>query len=313
MTDKYLTMRLIPYAWLLIIGAAIALRGSECYAMPTPSPDSLGWHEAILFIGSLNNDCAVDTAIGVRSDDGNYTLDRIVWGGWDGLPSPPGATGCLHKPKVHVTHFVYPSWGSLAGATAFLTMNQDTVTDVLLFYFGDIGTPGSPHDTSRISALMGSNALDSAATVELAILPPTQIMPFVSRDLHTGGELAEPAIRDLTETTSYILVTPFTFPGPPPPPRPESAEVESNWDLNLAPNPTTGELHVRAASVPPGRYHIEVVDAAGKLALGQDLDVEVAQELTRLLDMSRLPNGYYLIRLRNDAGETSVHPIVVTR
>jgi hypothetical protein len=29
--------------------------------------------------------------------------------------------------------------------------------------------------------------------------------------------------------------------------------------------------------------------------------------------MSRLPNGYYLVRLRNDAGETSVHPIVVTR
>ncbi len=78
-------------------------------------------------------------------------------------------------------------------------------------------------------------------------------------------------------------------------------------DLQLSPNPTTGDvfIHLNLAKSEKGR--IDITDLSGRLMHTQVFE---SQQLAQSLSLANMPNGMYLVRVRTESGGQIVRKIV---
>ena len=80
----------------------------------------------------------------------------------------------------------------------------------------------------------------------------------------------------------------------------------SNFDLRIAPNPTTGIINIKYDLDKMAEVKLSVLNARGVLLQTQTIANKTFGENTTILDLSQLPNGLYLVRLQvGNQSETS--------
>ncbi|MEI6060903.1 MAG: T9SS type A sorting domain-containing protein [Bacteroidota bacterium] len=75
-------------------------------------------------------------------------------------------------------------------------------------------------------------------------------------------------------------------------------ELADSKLIELFPNPSSGQFAVRGKSIPAGNYDLNVFDALGKLAYSE-AGLAISDEFLHPLDLSHLPNGIYILQLKN--------------
>lgn len=288
-----------------------------------PLPDSLVpfQKEVILYIGHFNWDCNEDTLVGVVGDNLQYLPTGIRWGGYDTVhtppcPPPPGGGGPdyhPHHPRYPFTEIEYPAWGSLRGAVAIDSLNEDSLMDLLLFFSGTVGDSAHMRDSSRILAIFGQNGLDTVANIRIDTIGTFQSAPFFAMDFQKGIEFTEPALRDYSRDTSWVLNR-VSEPVPSSRQQPQvPADVAHPWQVKVFPNPAGSSTQVEGRLIPPGNYVVEVISVNGRTESKQEVTVSETGELFRVLDLKGLASGYYLVRLHAHDKLFGTYPIIITR
>lgn len=86
-------------------------------------------------------------------------------------------------------------------------------------------------------------------------------------------------------------------------------EVVNAGAYSIYPNPTSGKLTIQAGVTKSTVINAEVIDAAGKLVLKQNLNFS-ASENTQVISISNLANGLYFIKLTNSENKSETIRIV---
>jgi hypothetical protein len=267
----------------------------------------------ILAIGHFRPGCIPDTVWGEAGEGFTWRPLYITWGGADSLHTPPCPPGKGSRPRLAKTTFEYPTWPHLGiSFSAEQRSLGDTLIDLVWHVWGAYPDSTDPHSTVRSQVVFGQSGLDSLATIDLASLPAYQTFPFFAMDLEVGTHLIEPDNRDLSGTSSYILLP--IGGGPPPAPLVYQPAAVA-WKVKLYPNPAAGSASIEGRPVPPGDYSVEVIATDGAVALRQQITVQETGELFGTLDLKSLPSGFYVVRLRNAGSDIRVgdFPIVKTR
>jgi PKD repeat protein len=68
--------------------------------------------------------------------------------------------------------------------------------------------------------------------------------------------------------------------------------------IELYPNPSTGQFAIRSQSIPSGKYDLSVFDSRGKMVYSE-LSLNIENEFLHSLNLSALPNGIYVLNLKN--------------
>lgn len=290
----------------------------------------------ILAIASLNFDCYPDTVLGLADEQFHYLPTEIHWGAAPERADSACASETPKKKRERVTTIRYPNWKRITGSVSFERMNADTLTDIVLYLWGDAGNDDNgraraPHDSLRALVLFGQMALDSVKQINLASIAPFQSEPYFAMELRPGADLRDEKKRDLSGTPSYEVkrVTldvrgkkDTTDRGPAAPPLAGIAREETSADVHIYPNPSAAETRIEADRLSPGAYTIELVAVNGTVALRQEVVVSESRGLLRSLDVRGLASGYYLLRLRGgnapESGEnasrwTGTYPIIIAR
>jgi PKD repeat protein len=69
-------------------------------------------------------------------------------------------------------------------------------------------------------------------------------------------------------------------------------------NVEIIPNPNTGEFTVRSLTIPGGIYNLKIYDQLSRLVYSQSLVID-DHNLNRMLNLRHLGNGIYLLRLEN--------------
>jgi hypothetical protein len=285
--------------------------GARLYALPDTTYLT---GERILAVTRLNTDCIPDTLVGRMDSQFQYVPTKIYWGGWDTLHAPLCPPDIYHhRPRYQATTLEFPSWPHFSASCAVERLNSDTLSDVVFYLWGYfVDTTGAVRDTGRAIALFGQGGLDTLATVNISSVTGFQSFPYFAIELHPGGELAEPAVRDPSGVTSYAVSRlAISIPGNPP--KPESAAVEDQGTVELYPNPAATSTQMEGHMVPPGDYAVEVISVNGSLERAQDVRVAETGDLFRVIDLRDLPSGYYLVRLSRHGKLFGTYPIIVKK
>lgn len=294
------------------------LQGQELPDSTTLS--ALRLRKAIIFTGSLNADCYADTVIGYPDVKFNYLPYAIMWGKPGPREDSLSAARCMadipRERRVAVTYLRYPEWHSFSGSVTFQPVNQDSLDDITLFIWGKVGEGSAQRDTIRPVVIFAQPGLDTLPAIDVADITAFQTSPFFAMDLRLASELVHPSVRDISGRTSYelqqvtldieladsILPPPISIISPGP-----------TSGIRAYPNPTAAATQIQGISIPAGEYLIEVVSSNGEVHLQQRASVPTSGELLRMIDLTRIASGLYLIRLRRDETIIGTYPIVITR
>ncbi len=278
--------------------------------------------ELVLFIGALNADGYPDTVRGVKTPSG-YLPCRILWG-------RPAA----HPAGAPQTRIFYNGSPSAEGAVSFQKVNADTLADMVIHVRSTFTDQGIACESLRSVAIFGQQALDALPVIDIGDIGRLQAEPFVAMELVRGAELAEPATRDLSGTTSYLLepvdlvIEAQDSTAEQPVLRPGSLPLAGISDasggsgsavsLRIHPNPAEAAVMIEADGLRDGLYRLMLVSLDGSLLHRQDFARPRHGRLAWPLDLRRFPAGYYLVRLTDAeaAGAAAVSvssTIVITR
>jgi hypothetical protein len=291
--------------------------------------------ESILFVGNLNFDCYQDTVAGWVDTKFRYLPRSIRWGRphvryhydpqtrqIDTLPPDSSCFGEIPPSRrVAVTAIRYPEWSGLSGSVAFQRMNADSLDDMILYLWGAAGDPERAHDSTRALLIFGQECLDTLEMLDIAALEGFQVSPFIAMEMRKGSELAEPAIRDLSGVTSYLLApVPLDLArlhgegSPASAGEPRSMSVSSSpLHVRIYPNPATVAAQLAAESIPAGGYEVDIVSVNGLVVQRQSVSVTVSGRLFETLDLRSMASGYYIVRLHDRAHVLGVYPVIITR
>lgn len=296
----------------MLVVSVVQATANDAYALTLPLPRMtiVDSSEVILGITRINPGCYPDTVWGRRGNQFSWLPTRITWGGFDSLHIPPCFPGPSSRPKRRETKFEFPPWTHLSVSLSLQRLNtSDTLDDMVFFLAGGVTDTTDPHDSVRSVVVWGQSGLDSLALINIGTLPAFQAAPFFAMDLRVGTNFTEPASRDLSHITSYILL-------PVSQPVPQSRTerpAEVAWDVKLYPNPAVTSTQIEGRPVPPGDYRVEVIAVNGALALEQEISVAATGQLLGTLDLGSLPSGYYVVRLYNRSTPTvpvGTYPII---
>ena len=95
-------------------------------------------------------------------------------------------------------------------------------------------------------------------------------------------------------------LTPWTenqIPIPQPASRITEADVSSNINLNIYPNPTRGVFNISFVSDEIDNFEINIIDAFGKLVSTEEKQ-DFVGEYTKAVDLSNWPRGIYMIQIK---------------
>ena len=77
--------------------------------------------------------------------------------------------------------------------------------------------------------------------------------------------------------------------------------------IAIYPNPvTSGFVKVSFANQPAGRYHVDLIDVAGKLIQSREVNVNSSMQIEEVRIPKTLSGGSYLLKVTNVANNVSV-------
>jgi len=332
-------MRRFPRAVVPIIVALFSCSISAAHAADSAETAGI---ERVLFVGTLDADCFGDTVMGWRTPGGSggYLPSRIIWGQPRRDRFGRLDTACsVRTPfarRRRETRFVYPGldlsrtddltgklagWRVRGGSVAFQRLNGDTLPDIILHLRGVVIERGDgraliERDSLRSLALFAQRGLDSLPLIAVTGIGRFQSTPFFAMDLSVGEELKDPARRDLSGRTSFILEPvdlvldeADTTGGMPAPPTAglDGAATPPRAALRVHPNPAGDAVTIEASGLADGIYHLRLVAADGTEHLRRELHAQsrgghMGGTLHATLDVKSLPSGYYVLRIEDNAG-----------
>ncbi len=277
-------------------------------------------NERTIFVGALNFDCYADTVKGwnVEGEDG-YLPTRIIWGVPQQNNQGQLDSGCLGRTPLDVrvkqTQFLYSHADLRGGSVAFQRINHDSLMDVVMYLRTiDPNRPGRGPEGSATSirslVVFGQHGLDSIATIDVGEIDRFQAAPFFAMDLVIGSELTSPGIRDLSDQISYVLepvnldLDPDMPDSMPSAPRLMAATDKAQATVRIYPNPISNTVRVAAEGIQDGEYRIQLVSVNGDLVMQENVRLHPGESLQRTLDVQRIPNGYYVVRIESAKGAT---------
>lgn len=277
--------------------------------------DSLRRGLHVLFIGRCNPDCMPDTILGSPTGflaERGYLPRLVLWG-----RSSSGGNGCQDATvpaalrRVYTT-ITYPSLPALRGSASFISLNGDSLLDVVFVLRSTITLDGKTRDSTRLVAVFGQYSMSALATIDLAAVSSTFIAsPFIAMELRKGAQLVAPAVRDLSGRTSYELPKiDYTITPPDTASHSLPAHVAT---VRVFPNPAATSANVEALAVPAGDYDVDVIATDGAVVVRRQVSLAVDGDLFGTLDVRRLPSGYYVVRLVRDGRSVGTYPVIVTR
>lgn len=299
--------RIVP----MVVGAIVAIFFGSATVLSA---------QKILFIGHLNPDCYADTVIGTRhGNELTYLPDAIVWGQPDSLSAPCGADSSSKSKKKAFPHrttkITYPGYHNMAGSVSFVQFNpNDTLMDMMLFLWGTKRAEASDADTGRVIVVFGQKDLEQRPVLAIhQIKRGFQNNPFFAQDLTVGDDLHSPKKRDLSGIVSYAIRRPSVVVGDTAePPPPIVTAVRDSVALHVYPNPSLYTTTIEA-QVEAGAYTAQVVGVDGRVQREQEVRLEQRGLLWHNVDVSTLPNGYYVVQLRRDGVVVGSYPFIIMR
>ncbi len=324
MKRLYFCRSLVPF---LILGAALTSALPESHAQSVQGDDITKRREILLGVAHLNFDCYADSVIGILNDESIYVPRFIRWGAprpGDRNEKSDSTSFCLgHIPKgkkKRQTPITYPAgWRNASASVAFEHLNADTLVDLVIHMRGEEEDgKGRWRRVRHPMVIFGQHGLDTLNDVNLGRMEGFQIEPFFAMELREGADMVEPATRDLSGQTSWILNPPkLDPPGVPAAPAPAplaSIPTKGEGVIRIYPNPAASSALLSASEIVPGTYTVEVLGLNGWVHLRAETRVEPGANLFQTLDVSALPSGYYVVRLTHQGeSQGTTHPIIITR
>ena len=75
-------------------------------------------------------------------------------------------------------------------------------------------------------------------------------------------------------------------------------EVKNATDIELYPNPSSGQFTIHSNSIPAGTYNLRVFNSLSKIVYSEE-NVKLDVELRKEMNLKHLSNGMYLLRIEN--------------
>jgi len=289
-------------------------------------PDSLLTNRyAILRVAHLNFDCYADTIIGRRDRFRTYLPVQIRWGRDPGIDSALRRgdefvdachDGVRWSRKVAATLIVWPTWEQRRVSFALQRVNRDSLPDLIIYLRGKVTRGRETVDTLRPIIIFGQHGLDTVSTIDLGRIGRFQTGPFIAMEFRPAQDLRDPGRRDLAGGLSYRFPTLDVTVGRPDTTddrRGQSTASTPTGTVRIFPNPSAISTQVELATLPEGRYRVEIVAVTGRIELRTEISIETGQSVLQRLDVGRLPNGYYALRVLGPHGPIGVYPITITR
>lgn len=280
----------------------------NCYHALCIQLDSSEVYKVILDIGHYNDDCAFDTLIGTAKQGKNILPRFILWGYFSASYTVPDSL------KVSYTEFVYPDWIS-SGASNIFKANNDSLTDIVFYYWGKISDSALVEKDSSVALMLfGQRGLDTIKSVFLESIDTFQISPFVAMNVRYDHELNNCRKRDLSFTSSYNFNTidlDLWQPDLPPAILPSFVENTVDSEINIYPNPAVFFTNIELKSISPGFYNVSLVNLQGELISHQFIEVSGKKQFTKMLDLTHVSNGFYLIIIKSETELIGAYNIII--
>ena len=263
----------------------------------------------------LNSDCYTDTLLCTkRSGDAQMYLPEVIFWGVADSTSPCPVDTTLPTP-VAFTHFIYAPHQT-DGSVSLMRLNpHDTIADIVLHLWWKKDSTSTEPDTSRSIVIFGQDRISTMATIFVDQISSTsQTVPFVAQALRRGIELTEEQVRDLSGIKSHVIraIDVVVKDSTQPPPHPVVASVEDNAIMRVYPNPTVFTATIEA-ELSAGTYTAKVVNITGRVLSEQAVVMAEAGPLWREVDVSDLPNGYYVVQLVRQGRIVGAYPFTILR
>ena len=311
---------------LLVLGVVIL---SGIFAAPVLAQD---WGNdttkatyGVLAIRHFNFDSFKDTLIGRIDRQYHFIPYTIRWGkgkadttrNVDSLRDDSEAlTPIADSLRVTQTRIYYPHWKNFTAKCAVFTVNEDSLSDIVVHMWGQIEDSSGTKDTLRSLVIFGQHGLDTLGDVDFDSVEITKSEPFFAMQLRTGIEYVSPSLRDPTGTVSYIL-NPIKLNVK----RQKQKALEvSNPALSVAgvsirvfPNPTATSTNVSMENVPVGQYTVEIVSVNGQRVFQQGLTLSKQGRAEESIHLDEVPSGYFFLRLLSNRQVIASYPLIIVR
>lgn len=310
--------------FLLPVLFMLAVARGKSQGLPGESPGlTAPGARAIIILGvaHLNADCYQDSIVGFLDDEFRPVPHAIVWGrstsSGDTSPQDASCSGVQTgpHPQRHHTVIAFPDWQSLSVSLAVERFGGDTLADFVLHMRGYEVEQDGKIVSRRVSvAVFGQQGLDGMDTINSAIIGEFQSAPFFAMQLHRGRDLIEPAARDLSGRTSWILLAPE--PEQPPSPAVHPAAVAApgaQYPVNIYPNPARNTLTVEMPGTNGARYRIELIRTNGVLEQVIDVRPRDDGKIIETLNLEQTPSGYYAVRVLHGVNVIGSWGVVVRK
>ncbi len=301
--------RIWSFSCLIIVASVLA--NSRALATPDSSRAlSVEAPRVRIAICDWNLDGISDTLFGRTDPRFRVLPSHIAWG-----ESEKRAT----VKKEH-TEFHYPAnWIEFSGNVAIQAYNtDDSLPDILLNMWGKFRRGNAIVDTVRSIAIFSQKDLDKVGTINVLKIDGFQTTPFTAMDLAAEQKFTEPAKRDISGRTSYVLKRvklsdrkkeKEASPGDSSTVKP----IDRPYAVKVYPNPTHGATQIEASVLPTGEYCVEVLAVNGRQVYHRDVEVSIKGELLRELDLTSLPAGFYIVRVSSRYTTIGAYPIMIVK
>jgi len=305
--------------------------------LPSAASAQVVQRNVLITVARLNPDCYPDTVLGVLEIPSMTSLPtRIRWG------QPPAvhdrdsgrqkshgngdaardscSDGIDAKRKLRETAIIYPDWKDFTASVAFQQLNDDAMPDILFYLRGKVEVDGELRDTLRPLVLYGQYGLDTMMLLNLTDVPAFQSEPFFASELYFGRDFTNDKQRDMRDSVSWELLRTKVNVRSRDTTKTDGQIVDGRQQYGgdppafaVHPNPSQEVASVEAEQLPAGTWTVEVVGVNGAVYHRQEVVMDEPGNVLRTLDVRRLANGYYVLRVRNTQGIVGTYPIVVKR
>ncbi|MCB9000949.1 MAG: T9SS type A sorting domain-containing protein [Bacteroidales bacterium] len=89
----------------------------------------------------------------------------------------------------------------------------------------------------------------------------------------------------------------------------KSVPTKDGWKLTIYPNPSNGNIKLKASGITPGNYHIAVYNSLGQLVDSNSLNFSNT-DIEEPINLSHLPKGFYYMNFGNDKQTITIKFII---
>lgn len=296
---------------------------TNTFCRPNFSSDSV---YRVFYLGHLNQDCYLDTVIasGSKKDCDTLKLKNklfpkyIFWGRCK-LPRDSArfcpcydSLGVPDSIKVWYSKIVIPNFYNKRSYINFLRLNNDDVTDMMIFTGGKNGPDTNANDTSMVCAVFGQPAFDVLYEINLTNINSSQTQPFFAQKMVYNNQFVDSARRDYTGYLSYIIEPINVNVGYSANNNNQSSQAivsgishSENTDFKVFPNPARDALHVSYANTLSGEFSFEIITLSGRSLLQKKFySTGDSQEGMVTIPLYEISSGSYYVKIMDSKGAT---------